>query len=70
MYLFSHILYLFFTEESLKKLWKNLKDNFSKCLKKRDLMTRSGAAAEKIAEVQAVSGTNVYKRHSSQQAKH
>jgi len=48
MYLFSHILYLFFTEESLKKLWKYLKDNFSKFLKKRDLMTRSGAAAERL----------------------
>lgn len=34
--------------DSLKRLWKNLKDNFGKCLKNRIKMTRSGAAAETL----------------------
>ena len=29
----------------MKKTWKNMKDNFSKCFKKRERMTRSGAPA-------------------------
>ena len=32
----------------LKKIWKNLRDNLSKCLKKRDLLTRSGAGATEL----------------------
>ena len=32
----------------MKRTWKNLRDGLSKCIKKRELMTRSGAAAGKL----------------------
>ena len=32
----------------LKKVWKNLKDNFSKCQKRRERMQRSGAEAQNL----------------------
>ena len=31
-------------------MWKNFKENLSKCLKKRELMTRSGAASQTLPE--------------------
>ena len=33
-------------------MWKNLRDGFSKCLKKRDLLTRSGAGAAVLPQCQ------------------
>ena len=33
-------------------MWKNLRDGFSKCLKKRDLLTRSGAGATVLPQCQ------------------
>ena len=32
----------------MKRTWKNLRDGLSTCIKKRELMTRSGAAAGKL----------------------
>ena len=32
----------------MKRTWKNLRDGLSKCIKKRELLTRSGAAAGKL----------------------
>ena len=34
----------------LKNLWKNLREGFSKCMKKRDLLTRSGAGTTSLPE--------------------
>ena len=34
----------------LKKTWKNLSDNLSKCLKKRELLRRSGAGATELPQ--------------------
>ena len=34
----------------LKKTWKNLRDNLSKCLKKRELLCRSGAGATELPQ--------------------
>ena len=39
-YSFINLTFLFL-EEFLKKCWKNLRDNFSKCLKSRERKTRS-----------------------------
>ena len=36
------------SEETLKKVWKNLRDVFTKCHKKRELLTRSGAAYQTL----------------------
>ncbi len=36
--------------EDLKRIWKNFKEHLSKCLKKCDLMTRSGASASALPE--------------------
>ena len=36
---------LYFLEEFLKKCWKDLRDNFSKCLKSRERKSRPGAEA-------------------------
>ena len=38
----------YFLEEFLKKCGKNLRDNFSKCLKSRERKTRSGAEASAL----------------------
>ena len=47
--MFNYNIFCFsFSEDILKKTWKNLRDGLSKCLKKRDLMTRSGASAGKL----------------------
>ena len=40
----------FVVVEDLKMIWKNFKENLSKCIKKRDLMTRSGGAASSLPE--------------------
>ena len=45
---FLLILLFYFLEEFLKKCWKNLRDNFSKCLKSRERKTRSGAEASTL----------------------
>ena len=45
---FLLILLLYFLEEFLKKCSKNLRDNFSKCLKSRERKTRSGAEASAL----------------------
>lgn len=37
-----HTIY-YFLENTLKKSWKNIRDAFTKCMKKRELLTRSGA---------------------------
>ena len=42
------LFYFYFLEEFLKKCWKNLRDNFSKCLKSRERKTRSGAEASTL----------------------
>ena len=39
-----------FVENMLKKTWKNLRDNLSKCLKKRELLSRSGAGATELPQ--------------------
>lgn len=50
MYLFviPNILVEFFLETFLKKTWKNLRDGLSKCVKKRELLTRSGTGTSKL----------------------
>ena len=45
---FLLILLFYFLEEFLKKCWKNLRDNFSKCLKSREKKARSGAEASTL----------------------
>ena len=45
---FLLILLFYFLEEFLKNCWKNLRDNFSKCLKSRERKTRSGAEASTL----------------------
>ena len=42
------LFYFYFLEEFLKKCWKNLRDNFSKCLKSRERKTRSGTVASTL----------------------
>ena len=37
------LFYFYFLEEFLTKYWKNLRENFSKCLKSKERKTRSGA---------------------------
>ena len=40
--------FLYLLEPTLKRCWKNLRDGFVKCLKKREVLTRSGAGKTKL----------------------
>ena len=42
------LLFFYFSEEFLKKCQKNLRDNFSECLKSRERKARSGADASAL----------------------
>ena len=44
------LILLFFLEKLWKKCWKNLRDNFSKCLESGERKTRSGAEASTLPE--------------------
>ena len=41
-------IFLFELEKTLRKLWKNLRDGFTKCMKRWEEMTRSGAGESKL----------------------
>ena len=45
---FLLMLIFYFLKDLLKKCWKDIKDNFFKCLKSRDRKTRSGAEASTL----------------------
>ena len=42
-FLLTLLFYFYLLQEFLKQCWRNLRDNFSKCLKNRERKTRSGA---------------------------
>ena len=47
MNLFSEI-YLYFLVDFLKNQWKNLRDNFKRCLVRREALSKSGAEAHTL----------------------
>ena len=69
VFVFSYTISIFHRRKSEEAVEKP-EGQFLKVLEEKRFNDTLWCCCREIAEVQAVSGTNVYKRHSSQQAKH